>query len=107
MSPGVISQMNPGPYWPLYLWGWHVGRGQRTALCQGGVLAARWSPASLGTVRSRSGETKENFSEPNVKGQITRTVSIMEPDRGDAGEPNGGSLRRFGVKGIPRGKPYL
>ena len=51
VSPGVISQMNPGPYWPLYLWGWLVGRGQRTALCQGGVLAARWSPASLGTVR--------------------------------------------------------
>ena len=24
VSPGVISQMNPGPYWPLYLWGWHV-----------------------------------------------------------------------------------
>ncbi len=20
MSPGVISPMNPGPYWPLYLW---------------------------------------------------------------------------------------
>ena len=51
LSPGVITLMNPGPYWPLYLWGWHVGRGQRTALCQGGVLAARWSPASLGTVR--------------------------------------------------------
>jgi hypothetical protein len=27
---------------------------------EGGVLAARWSPASLGTVPS--GETKENFS---------------------------------------------
>ena len=26
MSPGVISQMNPGPYRPLYLWGLHVGR---------------------------------------------------------------------------------
>ena len=51
VSPGVISLMNPGPYWPLYVWGLHVGRGQRTALCQGGVLAARWSPASLGTVR--------------------------------------------------------
>jgi hypothetical protein len=25
VSPGVISQMNPGPYWPLYLWGPHVG----------------------------------------------------------------------------------
>ena len=21
VSPGVISLMNPGPYWPLYLWG--------------------------------------------------------------------------------------
>ena len=29
----------------------HVGWGQRIALCQGGVLATRWSPASLGTVR--------------------------------------------------------
>ena len=26
VSPGVISQMNPGPYWPLYLWGPHRGR---------------------------------------------------------------------------------
>ena len=51
VSPGVISQMNPGPYRPLCVGGWRVGRGQRTALCQGGVLAARWSPASLGTVR--------------------------------------------------------
>ena len=25
MSPGVISQMNPGPYRPLYLWGLLVG----------------------------------------------------------------------------------
>ena len=25
VSPGVISQMNPGPYRPLYLWGWRVG----------------------------------------------------------------------------------
>jgi len=54
-SPGVIlsviTLMNPGPYRPLYLWGWHVGRGQRTAPCQGGVPATRWSPASLGTVR--------------------------------------------------------
>ena len=33
----VISQMNPGPYRPLYLWGWHVGGIKRTALCQGGV----------------------------------------------------------------------
>ena len=30
-----------------------------------------------------------------------RTVTIMEPDRGDAGEPNGGSLRRLGGKGFP------
>ena len=50
-SPGVITLMNPGPYRPLYLWGWLVGRGQRTAPCQGGVPATRWSPASLGTVR--------------------------------------------------------
>ena len=25
----------------------------------------------------------------------------MEPDRGDAGEPNGGSLRRMGGRGYP------
>ena len=25
----------------------------------------------------------------------------MEPDRGDAGEPNGGSLRRLGGRGFP------
>ena len=52
MSPGVISLMNPGPYWPLYLWGWLVGRLQTNRpLPRGGSLAARWSPASLGTVR--------------------------------------------------------
>jgi len=50
-SPGVITLMNPGPYWPLYLWGFHLGGDQRTAPCQGGVLAARRLPASLGTVR--------------------------------------------------------
>ena len=26
VSPGVILLMNPGPYWPLYLWGWAVAR---------------------------------------------------------------------------------
>ena len=36
-SPGVITLMNPGPYWPLYLWGFLVGGDQRTALCQEGV----------------------------------------------------------------------
>jgi hypothetical protein len=36
-SPGVIKLMYPGPYRPLYLWGWHVGGDQRSALCQGGV----------------------------------------------------------------------
>ena len=53
-SPGVItSLMNPGPYRPLYLWGWLVGRLQTNRpLPRGGSLAARWSPASLGTVRS-------------------------------------------------------
>ena len=45
------SQMNPGLYRPLCVGGLHVGGGQRTAPCEGGVLAARWSPASLGTVR--------------------------------------------------------
>jgi hypothetical protein len=25
VSPGVITLMNPGPYWPLYLWGPRVG----------------------------------------------------------------------------------
>ena len=51
-SPGVITLMNPGPYRPLYLWGWHVGRLQTIRpLPRGGSLAARWSPASLGTVR--------------------------------------------------------
>ena len=54
VSPGVISQMNPGSYRPLYVGG---GRSQGgfnelpSRLCQGGVLAARWSPASLGTVQ--------------------------------------------------------
>ena len=51
MSPGVISQMNPGPYRPLCVGGPLVGGVQRTAPRQGGVLAARWSPAPLGTVR--------------------------------------------------------
>ena len=27
-SPGVITLMNPGPYWPLYLWGFHLGGSQ-------------------------------------------------------------------------------
>ena len=49
VSPGVISPMNPGPYRPLCVGGLHVGGGQRTAPRQGGVLAARWSPAPLGT----------------------------------------------------------
>ena len=44
--------MYPGPYRPLYLWGLHVGRLQTNRpLPWGGSLAARWSPASLGTVR--------------------------------------------------------
>ena len=30
VSPGVINLMNPGPYRPLYLWGFHVGGDQRT-----------------------------------------------------------------------------
>jgi hypothetical protein len=50
-SPGVITLMNPGPYRPLYLWGFLLGGDQRTAPCQGGVLAARRLPASLGTIR--------------------------------------------------------
>jgi hypothetical protein len=51
-SPGVITLMNPGPYRPLYLWGPHVGGCQTNRpLPRGGPLAARWSPASLGTVR--------------------------------------------------------
>ena len=29
LSPGVITLMNPGPYWPLYLWGLLVGGVQR------------------------------------------------------------------------------
>jgi hypothetical protein len=37
VSPGVITLMNPGPYRPLYLWGFLVGGVQRSALCQGGV----------------------------------------------------------------------
>ena len=59
--PGVSMLMNPaGPYWPSYLWGGRSYGGfkpgfKRTALCQGGrgvfAIAARWSPASLGTVR--------------------------------------------------------
>jgi hypothetical protein len=52
VSPGVIKLMNPGPYRPLYLWGPLVGRLQTNRpLPRGGSLAARWSPASLGTVR--------------------------------------------------------
>ena len=40
-------------YRPSCVGGWHGGGGQRTAPRQGGVLAARWSPAPLGT----AGET--------------------------------------------------
>jgi hypothetical protein len=51
-SPGVITLMNPGPYRPLYLWGLLVGGCQANRpLPRGSSLAARWSPASLGTVR--------------------------------------------------------
>ncbi len=25
VSPGFIMLMNPGPFTPVYLWGWHVG----------------------------------------------------------------------------------
>ena len=76
MSPettcqGVINMlMNPGPYWPLYFGGFHlpVGEGQRTALCQGGVLAARSiGPKVTRLVRCGSGETKDkNFSKSTV-----------------------------------------
>ena len=62
VSPGVISPMNPGPYRPLYLWGLHVGGFQANRpLPMGSSLAARWSPASLGTVTQRSGETKDKL----------------------------------------------
>ena len=67
MCQGVIIMlMNPGPYWPLSFWGFHlpVGEGQRTALCQGGVLAARSiGPKVTRLVICGSGETKDkNFS---------------------------------------------
>jgi hypothetical protein len=45
-SPGVITLMNPGPYRPLYLWGWHVELELELEL----------------ELEVRSGETKENFS---------------------------------------------
>ena len=52
VSPGVIRSMNPGPYRPLYLWGPLVGGLQTNRpLPMGEFNAARWSPASLGTVR--------------------------------------------------------
>jgi hypothetical protein len=51
-GPGIIL-MNPGPYRPLYVWGWHVrGVTNEPPLAWGEFyLAARWSPASSGTVR--------------------------------------------------------
>ncbi len=55
-SPGVISLMNPGPYWPLYLWGWHVGGVQRTAASAKGGSASRPMVARLvryGPVRQK------------------------------------------------------
>jgi len=51
--PGVSMLMNPGPYWPLYLWGGRSYNGgfkpgfKRTALCQGGGVASRPMVARL------------------------------------------------------------
>jgi hypothetical protein len=65
VSPGVIKLMNPGPYWPLYLWrgpARREGRVQRTAPCHtiGGVsshpMVARL--VRYGPVRQK----KTNFS---------------------------------------------
>ena len=80
---GVTSQTNPGPYRPLYVGGAHVrphvGGGQRTALCQGGVLAARWSPASLGSYGPV--RLEENFSTPGMwdRSRPQRSLAKVNP----------------------------
>jgi hypothetical protein len=59
VSPGVISLMNPGPYWPLYLWGPLVGGSQTNRpLPRGG--SSRPMVARL--VRYGPVRQKKNFS---------------------------------------------
>ena len=56
MSPGVISLMNPGPYRPLCVGGWHVGGFQTNRPSPGGSssrpMVAR--PVRYGPVRQKT-----------------------------------------------------
>jgi hypothetical protein len=57
--------------------------------------------------RAPEGNAKEvtRISMPRARLQDGIHHGTLEPDRGDAGEPNGGLSAVWG-KGIPRGKPY-
>jgi len=58
-SPGVITLMNPGPYWPLYLWGFHLGGSQTIRpLPRGGSSR----PKVTRLVRYGPVRQKKNFS---------------------------------------------
>ena len=59
-SPGVIKLMYPGPYRPLYLWGWLVGGVQRGPPSAKGGSASRPMVARL--VRYGPVRQKKNFS---------------------------------------------
>jgi hypothetical protein len=48
-SPGVISLMYPGPYRPLYLWGWLVAGGFNEPPSAKGGFASRPMVARLVT----------------------------------------------------------
>ena len=76
LSPGVISLMNPGPYWPLYLWGWLVGGDQRTALCQGG-FASRPMVARL----VRYGPVRQKKTFHTISQHAPAPPGKIEPNR--------------------------
>jgi hypothetical protein len=69
-SPGVITLMNPGPYWPLYLWGFLLGGSQTIRpLPRGGSSR----PKVTRLVRYGPVRQKKNFSR-----ELSRTFNPDE-----------------------------
>jgi len=75
-SPGVITLMNPGPYWPLYLWGPLVGGSQTIRpLPRGG--SSRPMVARL--VRYGPERQKKNFSRATRQAQGICSSVLARP----------------------------
>ena len=71
-SPGVITLMNPGPYWPLYLWGFHLGGSQTIRpLPRGGSSR----PKVTRLVRYGPVRQKKNFSIYKLMRRVTLVVA--------------------------------